>query len=109
MQQWDIYSYPFAEGDHPAVVLSPDELCLNPDVPEVNVLFCATHRPLTRPPKPFEIVQDEKDGLSWKTAVRCHKVLLVPKNRLTRRWGNVSPARRKVLARKLVEVFRLPL
>lgn len=109
MRQWDIYSYPFAEGEHPAVILSPDELCSNPDVPDVNVLFCATHRPLTRAPKRFEIVLDASDGLDWKTTVRCHKVVLVRKEALTRRWGSVSSVRRREIGRKIVEVFRLPL
>jgi|SRR5688572_7789525 len=109
MKQWDIYSYPISEGEHPAVLLSPDEICLNEDFPEVNVLFCATHRPIARPPKNFEVLLDETDGLNWRTAVRCHKMLLVRKDALQRRWGSVSVHRRREIARKLVEVFRLPL
>lgn len=109
MKQWDIYSYPFAEGSHPAVILSPDEVCANPDFPEVDVMFCATHRPIAREPKRFAVVSDEADGLSWRTAVRCHKLLLVRKDAFGNRWGSVSPVRRREIARKIVEVFRLPL
>jgi mRNA-degrading endonuclease toxin of MazEF toxin-antitoxin module len=109
MKQWDIYSYPFPEGAHPAVILSPAEVCLNPDFAEVNVLFCATHRPITRPPKNFEVFLDEANGLSWRTTVRCHKLLFVRKDALKDRWGSVSLVRRREIARKIVEVFRLPL
>lgn len=109
MKQWDIYSYPFAEGEHPAVILSPDEQCVNPDVPEVNILFCASHRPLSRPPKRFEVLLDENDGLDWKTAVRCHKIILVNKENLQGPRGQVSTIRRREIGRKLVEVFRIPL
>jgi mRNA-degrading endonuclease toxin of MazEF toxin-antitoxin module len=89
MKQWDIYSYPFREGAHPAVILSPDEICWNQDFPEVNVLFCATHRPINRSLKSFEVLLDESDGLSWRTAVRCHKLLFVPKNALRQHCGSV--------------------
>ena len=109
MKQWDIYSFPFPEGEHPAVIVSPDEQCLNSDVPEVNVLFCASYRPLTRPPKRFEVMLDESDGLDWKTAVRCHKIVLVSKTQLTVLRGHVTQARRREIGRKLVEVFRIPL
>lgn len=109
MKQWDIYSYPFSEGDHTAVILSPDEQCANSDIPEVNVLFCASHRPLSRPPKRFEVLLDETNGLDWKTAVRCHKILLVNKSQLKVSLGQVSQARRREIGRKIVEVFRIPL
>jgi len=109
MNQWDIYTHPFSEGDHPAVILSPDEICRNPDSQEVNVLFAATFRPMTRPPKAHEVMLDESDGLDWKTAVRCHKIILVPKERLRQHRGSVSQKRRREIARKIVEVFRLPI
>jgi mRNA-degrading endonuclease toxin of MazEF toxin-antitoxin module len=109
MKQWDIYYYPFTEGSHPAVILSPDEICENADFPEVNVLFCATHRPINRAAKTFEVILDESDGLSWRTAVRCHKLLFVRKEALARCCGTVSMPRRRAIARKIVEVFRLPL
>jgi mRNA-degrading endonuclease toxin of MazEF toxin-antitoxin module len=109
VKQWDIYSYAFREGDHPAIVLSPDELAENPDVDEVNVLFAATCRPIMRPPKRHEVILDESDGLDWKTVVRCHQFVLVRKANLRSRRGAVSQSRRREIARKIVEVFRLPI
>lgn len=109
MNQWDIYTHPFREGDHPAIILSPEEICRNPDFREVNVLFAATCRPMTRPPKAHEVMLDESDGLNWKTAVRCHQIVLVPKEKLRQQRGSVSLARRREIARRIVEVFRLPI
>ena len=109
MNQWDIFAYSFPEGTHPAVIISPDEQCLNDAIAELNVLFGASHRPLQRDAKKFEVILDESDGLDWKTAVRCHKFILVPKSALTRRWGRVSMRRQREIGRKIVEVFRLPL
>jgi len=109
MNQWDIYAHPFREGDHPAVILSPDEICRNPDFQEVNVLFAATCRPITRPAKAHEVMLDESDGLDWKTAVRCHQIIWVAKERLRDHRGSVSQIRRREIARKIVEIFRLPI
>lgn len=109
MKQWDIFSYAFRQGNHPAIVLSPDEIAENPDIEEVNVLFAATCRPITRPPKRHEVMLDESDGLDWKTAVRCHQFVLVRKADLRNRRGAVSQKRRREIARKIVEVLRLPI
>jgi mRNA-degrading endonuclease toxin of MazEF toxin-antitoxin module len=109
MHQWDIYTHPFREGDHPAVILSPDEICQNRDSEEVNVLFAATFRPIARALKRHEVMLDQSDGLDWKTAVRCHKIILVPKEKLRQHRGSVSEIRRREIARKIVEIFRLPI
>ena len=81
----------------------------NPDIEEVNVLFAATCRPITRPPKRQEVMLDESDGLDWKTAVRCHQWVLVRKAHLRNRRGVVSQKRRREIARKIIEVFRFPI
>jgi len=110
VNQWDIWNYSFSkEGEHPAVILSPFEICSNSDVEEVNVLLASSARPVTRPPKRGEVVLDGTDGLDWKTFVRCHKVYLISKSDLTRRRGYVSETRQREISRKLVEVFRFRL
>jgi mRNA-degrading endonuclease toxin of MazEF toxin-antitoxin module len=109
VKQWDIFSYAFREGDHPAVVLSADEIAENPDIEDVNVLFAATCRPIARPPKRHEVMLDERDGLDWKTAVRCHQLVLLRKADLRNHRGVISKTRRREIARKIVEVFRLPI
>ena len=39
MKQWDIFMFPFTkERRHPAVIISNDETCQNPDIEDVNAL-----------------------------------------------------------------------
>jgi mRNA-degrading endonuclease toxin of MazEF toxin-antitoxin module len=109
MRQWDIFWFPFPEGDHPAVILSPDEQCRNPDVQDVNILFASSARAVTRLPKPTEVMLDQSDGLDWKTVVRCHKIQLVAKASLTQQRGRVSAERQREICRKIAEVFRFRL
>ena len=51
MKQWDILMFPFAkERRHPAVIISNDESCQNPDIEEVNALLCTSAK-VNREPK----------------------------------------------------------
>jgi hypothetical protein len=59
--------------------------------------------------KRTEEVLDESDGLEWKTMVRCDRVYLLPKVRFQEQRGLVTAERRYLIARKIVEVLRLPL
>ena len=109
MKPWDIYLFPFEkEGPHPAVVISGEERCVNPDIDTVNVLLCTSAK-LNRGPKGAEIILDESDGLDWKTAVRCDVIYLLEKSSLREARGSVTSLRRKLIARKIVECLRLPL
>jgi mRNA-degrading endonuclease toxin of MazEF toxin-antitoxin module len=109
VKQWDILMFPFTrERRHPAVIISNDETCQNPDVEEVNALLCTSAR-VNREPKSTEEVLDEEDGLDWKTMVRCDRIHSLPKGRFQERKGRVTEERRHLIARKIVEVLRLPL
>lgn len=109
MRQWEIIMFPFGEeGSHPVVILSNDERCHNPDIKRVNALLCASAR-VNRGLKLTEEILDETDGLDWKTVVRCDLIHLLPKEQFKERRGEVSQVRRRIIARKLIEVFRLPL
>ena len=108
-RQWDVLMYPFTkERRHPAVVISNDEACQNEDVEEVNVLLCTSAK-VNRPPKTTEEVLEEADGLDWKTMVRCDRIHLVPKAQFQEAKGRVREERRHLIARKIVEVLRLPI
>ncbi len=109
MRQWDIILFPFTqERRHPAVIISNDETCMNPDIEEVNALLCTSAR-VNRGPKATEEVLDESDGLDWKTMVRCDKIHLLPKSQFQEKKGAVTEERRYLVARKLIEVLRLPI
>jgi len=101
--------FPFSkERRHPAVIISNDETCQNPDIEEVNALLC-TSAQVNRAAKPTEEVLDEADGLDWKTMVRCDRIHLLPKAHFDDKKGNVTAERRHLIARKIVEVLRLPI
>jgi mRNA-degrading endonuclease toxin of MazEF toxin-antitoxin module len=109
MKQWEIRMFPFdKERRHPAVIISNDETCQNADIEEVNALLCTSAR-VNRSAKRTEEVLDESDGLEWKTFVRCDRIHLLPKSRFQEQKGVVTAERRPMIARKLVEVLRLPL
>jgi mRNA-degrading endonuclease toxin of MazEF toxin-antitoxin module len=109
MNQWDIIMFPFGEeGAHPAVILSNEERCQNPDIKRVNALLCTSAK-VNRGPKPTEVVLDQTDGLDWKTMVRCDMIQLLPKAQVKEQRGEVSSTHQRIIARKLVEVFRWPL
>jgi mRNA-degrading endonuclease toxin of MazEF toxin-antitoxin module len=108
-RQWDVFMFPFnKDKTHPAVIISNDETCQNPDIEEVNALLCTSAK-INRAPKPTEEILDEADGFDWLTMVRCDKIYLLPKDRFIGRKGMVTKERRHLIARKLVEVLRLPI
>jgi hypothetical protein len=107
--QWDIFMFPFTkERRHPAVIISNQETCLNTDIEEINALLCTSAR-VMRPQKLTEEILDQADGLDWKTMVRCDRIHLLPKELFDNKMGSVTQHRRHLIARKLVEVFRLPI
>lgn len=109
MKPWDIYLCGFdREGAHPAVIISSEERCVNPDIGTVNALLCTSAK-LNRGPKETEIILDESDGLDWKTAARCDVIYLLGKTDFREMRGSVTSLRRKLIARKIVECLRLPL
>ncbi len=109
MKQWDVIMFPFGkERRHPAVNISNEETCQTADLEEVNALLCTSAK-VNRPPKLTEETLDEADGLDWKTMVRCDRIYLLPKAQFAERKGSVTVERRRLIARKLVEVLRLPI
>ena len=76
--------FPFSkERRHPAVIISNDETCQNPDIEEVNALLCTSAK-VNRGAKSTEEILDEADGLDWKTMVR-YKIHCCPKRASTTR------------------------
>jgi mRNA-degrading endonuclease toxin of MazEF toxin-antitoxin module len=109
VKQWDIFMFPFSkERRHPAVIISNDETCRNPDIEEVKALLCTSAK-MNRAPKTTEEILEEAGGLDWKMMVRCDKIHLLPKARFDDQKGNVTEGRRYLIARKMVEVLRLPI
>jgi mRNA-degrading endonuclease toxin of MazEF toxin-antitoxin module len=106
MNPWDVYQWEFPHGSHPAVIVAPQARCDNADIETVNVVACSTQR-AQRPPRIHEVLLDQTDGLDWETFCRCDVLWLVPKAQLKRHCGSVTPERRRVIGRKIIQLFGL--
>ena len=106
MKQWDTYQWEFPHGEHPCIIISPDETCRNPDIKRVNVIGCSTHR-AGRSPLAHEILLDTADGMEWSTLARCDLIYIALKTELKKRRGSVTLERRRALGRLLIRIFGL--
>jgi mRNA-degrading endonuclease toxin of MazEF toxin-antitoxin module len=102
MKQWDIHTWEFPEGKHPAVIIShPVRIAAKPTV---NVLLCSSQR-ARREAEVNEVLLDEADGLDWETLCKCDLIYDVPKSDLTDRRGSVSLVRRRQIVARIISSF----
>ncbi len=109
--QWDVVWARINPGDsdeHPAVVISREEVCTDDRKPLVNVLYGSTKRPADRKAE-TEILLNGADGLERPTLFSCAHLYTVHRNKISRRMGRVTPERRRQIGRAIVALFRLPL
>jgi mRNA-degrading endonuclease toxin of MazEF toxin-antitoxin module len=107
--QWDIVRARINENDrdeHPAVVLSPPEVCAAAGAGKVNILYCTKLKPAEPVPN-HRVYLNSADGLEFKTTASCLFVHTIAKARASAVIGRVSPERQRQIARRLREVFRL--
>lgn len=110
MHQWDIVRARLNARDrdeHPAVVISCEEDCLDPQARRINLLYGSKRLP-AQGPEPWEVVLDEADGLDHATVVDCGLFYLADKAACISTIGRVSPERRRQVGRKICEILRLP-
>jgi len=99
MEPWQIWTWSFEFGEHPAVIVSnAGRVSLKEDV---VILSCSTRR-ATRAAELFEVILDESDGLDWATLCRCDLLYTVAKKELVRFRGQVTPERRRAIAERVV-------
>jgi mRNA-degrading endonuclease toxin of MazEF toxin-antitoxin module len=111
LRQWDIVRVriqPEDRDEHPAIILSPDELCADPRKIRLNALYGTTRRPAQQP-QTHDIVLNSADGLEHATLFTCATVYLIDRRRISGSIGRVSAEHRRQIGRKIVAVFRLPL
>jgi mRNA-degrading endonuclease toxin of MazEF toxin-antitoxin module len=106
MKPWEVWQWEFPHGSHPAVIISPEARCNNPDIGTVNVAGCSTQR-ARREPEIHEVLLDRADGLDWETLCRCDVLFLANKSELTRRRGAVAHERRRQLGQKIIRLVGL--
>ena len=99
MCPWEIWTWQFKFGSHPAVILS-NETRVQLKA-EVVILSCSTHR-AARPAEIFEVIRDQSDGLNWPTLCRCDLLYTVEKKVLTGRRGHVTFERRRAIAERVI-------
>ena len=106
MKPWDVWQWEFPHGSHPAVIVSPEDRCANPDIATVNVLGCSTQRARRRP-ELHQVLLDREDGLEWETLCRCDVLFLAKKSELTHRRGALTYERQRQLGQKIIRLFGL--
>jgi len=110
MHQWEIVRVRINPRDrdaHPAVVLSCEEDCQDPQLPRINVLY-GSKKPPGSPFDPWQVMLNGADGLDHLTAVDCGLFYLVEKASCSPAVGNVGIERRRAIGRKINEILRLP-
>ncbi|MDD2763975.1 MAG: type II toxin-antitoxin system PemK/MazF family toxin [Opitutaceae bacterium] len=107
--QWDIVRARINEHDrdeHPAVVLSPPEVCAAAGADKINVLYCTKLKP-AESISAHRIYLNAADGLEFKTTTNCLFIHTIAKTRSSAVIGRVSSDRQQQIARRLREIFRL--
>jgi mRNA-degrading endonuclease toxin of MazEF toxin-antitoxin module len=103
--KWEVWTLDFpGKGPHPVVLISHPDRCARGAA--INGLFCTSQRQ-SRSIRPYEVMLNGADGLSWETFCACDVIYAFDSERLYQRRGIVSPARRRAIRSKLVSIFNL--
>jgi len=104
--QFEVWRYSFPEkgGEHPVILISHPDICKRAAV--INVLFCTSQRQ-NRRPYPHEVMLDGADGLDWETFCDCSCFYAIKSADLYGKRGCVSPERRRLIRRKIRDIFLL--
>jgi hypothetical protein len=78
----------------------------NPDIKKINVLVVTTVRAGYQSGR-YDVMLNGADGLDHLSRVRVFPILEIDKLEVGRKRGALSPTRRKVVANKIREVYRL--
>jgi mRNA-degrading endonuclease toxin of MazEF toxin-antitoxin module len=109
--QWDVVKVRINPGDrdeHPAVVVSREEICSDERKPFVNVLYGSTKRPADEK-SVTEIQLNGADGLERPTVFSCTHLYTIHRSKISQCLGRVAPERRRQIGRAIVALYRLPL
>lgn len=103
LDRWDVVFVPADEKDavgHPAVVISPPDILDDIKQQRFNVLVGTKKQPAEMA-KAHQVILNGADGLDFLTLIDCALIYQVRKNRVLRRAGRVSYARRGAIASRL--------
>ena len=111
LTQWDIVKVrrnPNDRDEHPAVLISPPEVCADEKKPRLNVLYGTTRRP-GFVPQGHEVPLNSADGLEHMTLFSCAHIYTIDRARISARLGSVAHERRRQIGRKIIATYRLPM
>ena len=109
VRQWDIVRFRIRPQDrdlYPGIILSGEEWCASAHMTNMSVLACSKRVPGDQV-KPHQVVLNGADGLEFQTTVDARFLYGIPKDGVSQVIGRVSPERRRVIGRKVIEVLRL--
>jgi hypothetical protein len=109
VRQWDIVRFRIKTQDrdlHPGIVLSGEEWCASNYTTNLNVLACSKRAPGDQV-KPHQVVLNGADGLEFQTTVDARFLYVIQKDGVSEVIGRVSPERRRVIGRRIIEILRL--
>jgi len=101
MKAWDVYTGD-VYGPHPCVLISCQARI--DSKPQVVVLKCTSMKHgQERKARDNETILDAEDGMDCKTLCRCDLFFTVDKTSLSHKRGQVTPERRRDIARKIIQ------
>lgn len=111
LAQWDIVKVrinPNDRDEHPAILISPPEVCADEKKTRLNVLYGTTRRPGFAI-QPHEAQLNGADGLEHATLFSCGHLYTIDRAIISARMGSVTYERRRQIGRKIIGTFRLPM
>lgn len=78
------------QGCRPAIVVQCDAANKNPNYP--NIIVAAVSGQGKAVPFHVRLTPSSENGLKKESYVKCEQIMTCSKERLSRRWGRVSPA-----------------
>jgi len=109
--QWDIVKVrinPNDRDEHPAVLISPPEVCADEKKTRLNVLYGTTRRPGSVPQE-HEVLLNGADGLEHMTLFSCGHLYTIDRAKISAHLGSVTYERRRQIGRKIIATYRLPM
>ena len=109
LQQWDIVKVrvrPEDPAEHPAILLSPQEIIDADNVARVTVIYGTTKRP-TQTIRQGQILLNGADGLEHLTIFDVSQIYTLPKTIIREKMGTIGAERRRLLKRIIITTYRL--
>jgi mRNA-degrading endonuclease toxin of MazEF toxin-antitoxin module len=111
LSQWDVVWVRINPGDrdeHPAILVSREEICADERKSLLNVLYGSTKRPAETKSE-MDVMLNGADGLERPTLFGCTHLYTIHRSKISRTLGHVAPERRRQIGRAIVALYRLPM